>query len=249
MREVTARGIIWQIQPYQDTDALVTILSEEEGKLCVLAKGLRGIKSKRKGTIQPFSVLEFSHTIPKNQQGLPKLTKTTFQSSLKNTDPIVLAQLSLLAEVCGKFLENGHAVAGVFELWEQILRIDYKKPRQEVCAFLIRFFSLLGMFPDFRKCTESGEKFSEGRRIIWQGGNGIFQVPEDFEIISSEQKPVSFVQLKSLYFFQHARPEQFVLLSLTEQQEQELYDLVFEEIRTFRDISFKAKGVFENLIG
>lgn len=246
MRESSSRGIIWQIKPYQETDALVTLLSETEGKLRLLAKGLRGKTGKRKGTVQPFSCLIFSRTIPKAPHGLPRLTRTEFETSPEVTDPLIFAELSLLAEVSDRFLEIGQHVPGIFELWRQFLAIELRKPYEEVCGFLVQFFSKFGLFPDFQKCSACGQKFSEQKEIMWEDGKGIFCCRKS-EIESPTHKELSFAELKSLFFFQHSVPENFSKLILTPKQSKNLLNIIFQEIAVFSEKSFIAKEVFSNL--
>ncbi|MBI5414890.1 DNA repair protein RecO [Candidatus Peregrinibacteria bacterium] len=249
MREISHRGIVWSLKPYKEKDALITILTEEEGKIRLIAKGLRGAKSTRKGAIQLFSCIRFTRTTPKGHQGISTLLRSELEFSLKNSDPVVLTELVLLGEICGRFLVDGLVIPGVFSLWRDLLEIQFQKPREEICGFLVQFFTKLGFFPEFQKCSRCSQKFSEEKQIVWVNKEGIFCCPHDpHEMHNSLQKKMTFAQLKSLYFFQNTIPRNFSLLHPSLTESKALLRLIFSEISAFSDKPFASKKVLEEVI-
>lgn len=248
-REVCSRGIIWQIRPYGEKDSILTFFSAEEGKISLLAKGLRGEKSKRKGTIRPFALIDCAHTIPKGQNGMAQLTRSDFLFAPNIDDPVVFAELSFLAEVSDRFLESRQAVPAIFDLWEKFLRIPFEKPREEICGFLIHFFEKLGLLTDLQKCGKCGEKLSAEKNIVWKDGESLSCCEKkDFTEISPAHKHLSFEELKSLYFYQQVSPELFSRLALPSEMSLNLINLLFQEIRYHSEKPFITKRVFEALL-
>jgi DNA repair protein RecO (recombination protein O) len=248
MQEIHDRGIIWNIQPFQERDALLTMITKEHGKLNILAKGIRSQKSRQSGVLQPFSCVAFSRTKPKMEKSLSRLLRSELRYKIAIHDPIVFSQLSLLSEVCRRFCAEGHSIPSVFELWEEFLQIKFQKPLNEICGFLVQFFTKLGLFPNFQKCTKSGIKFSEHHSIIWEDCSGVFCNEYGSKINSMTQKTLSFSQLKSLFFFQHTRPQYFSRLSFSVNEAQKLMNIIFLEIRSLSEKPFTAKQVFDDIV-
>jgi len=60
MKQLTARAIILTRTDYSEADRILTVLTPEYGKLRVLARGVRKVKSKLAGGIELFSVSEIT---------------------------------------------------------------------------------------------------------------------------------------------------------------------------------------------
>lgn len=60
MKPATTTGIVLARVSYQEADRILTVLSPNEGKLRLMAKGVRKIKSKMAGGVELFSVSELS---------------------------------------------------------------------------------------------------------------------------------------------------------------------------------------------
>ncbi len=244
MRENSIRGIIWSVKPYQEKDALVTLLSREEGKMTLLAKGLRKEGSRRSGVIQPFSIIESTHTVPKHEGSLPILLTVECIGSCKSFEPLILAEYSLLAEISQRFLLDRHAVPGVFELWESFLMSERKKIREEIIGFLVQFFSRIGIFPDFRKCGTCGETFSKEKSLSWVPGGGVNCCgTSDFSAI-----PLSFTELKCFHFYRNSRIEDHSRLRLSPKDSLKLFLIIFRAIHAYSEKPFAARAVFEEII-
>lgn len=60
MNQLTTKGIILGRINYGEADRILTVLSSEEGKIRLMARGVRKAKSKLAGSIELFSVSNFS---------------------------------------------------------------------------------------------------------------------------------------------------------------------------------------------
>lgn len=61
MNQLQTRAIILSRTDYGEADRIVTVLTPEQGKLSLMARGVRRIKSKLAGGIELFSVTEISY--------------------------------------------------------------------------------------------------------------------------------------------------------------------------------------------
>lgn len=60
MRQLVTRAIILGRTDYREADRILTLLTPDYGKLCLIAKGVRRVKSKLAGGIELFSVSEIT---------------------------------------------------------------------------------------------------------------------------------------------------------------------------------------------
>jgi DNA repair protein RecO (recombination protein O) len=60
MNQLTTKGIILGRLNYGEADRILTVLSQDQGKLRLMAKGVRKAKSKLAGSVELFSVSSFS---------------------------------------------------------------------------------------------------------------------------------------------------------------------------------------------
>src|SRR4051812_28556736 len=69
MRQILTRGIVLSRTDYGEADRIVSVLTPDQGKLRLMAKGVRKVKSKLAGGIELFSVSELSFIPGKNDIG------------------------------------------------------------------------------------------------------------------------------------------------------------------------------------
>ncbi|EKE06101.1 MAG: hypothetical protein ACD_19C00079G0006 [uncultured bacterium] len=60
MRSYSSEGIVLSRKNYGEADRVLVILSKDYGKISLLAKGIRKIKSKKRGHLEIFSKIKFS---------------------------------------------------------------------------------------------------------------------------------------------------------------------------------------------
>ncbi len=74
--EVVAKGIVLTSKPYKESDALVTVYFKEYGKMTLIARGVKKIKSKNASALMPLTYSEITF-IPR--VGLSTLVKASSQ--------------------------------------------------------------------------------------------------------------------------------------------------------------------------
>lgn len=62
LRTYSSEGVILSRKNYNEADRILVIFSKHFGKLTLLAKGIRKIKSKKRGHLEIFSKIKFSAT-------------------------------------------------------------------------------------------------------------------------------------------------------------------------------------------
>lgn len=92
MNQVVASGIVLRRTNYGEADRIITVLTLNEGKIRLMAKGVRRIKSKLAGGIELFSISDLTY-IP-GRSDLHRLVssrlKTNFSNIVTNLDRTML---------------------------------------------------------------------------------------------------------------------------------------------------------------
>ncbi len=69
MRQIVTRGIVLSRTDFGEADRILTILTPDHGKLRLVAKGVRRIKSKLAGGIELFSISDLNYIVGKRDLG------------------------------------------------------------------------------------------------------------------------------------------------------------------------------------
>lgn len=76
MNQLTTEGIILQRTDYGEADRILVMLTPDSGKVHLLAKGVRKVKSKLAGGIELFSVSHVTYIKSRKEHGLGTLVST-----------------------------------------------------------------------------------------------------------------------------------------------------------------------------
>jgi len=86
MNQLLTTGIILRRTDYGEADRIISLLTPQHGKLSLVAKGVRKVKSKLAGGIELFSVSQLSYLQPRTGSGLGTLVSARLE---KHYDRIV----------------------------------------------------------------------------------------------------------------------------------------------------------------
>lgn len=201
-------AIVLRRTNYGEADRVVTLLTKDYGKITVIAKGVRKIKSRLAGGIEPFSISEVS--INNSRGKLDILTGARliryyglFVSDLNkvNTAYDALKQINKLIE------ENTNDEAGYYVLVTQLFDALESDTSATIIRlwWLIKLSELTGHKIQQLK-TVKGEDFTEDRSYAFDIENGGFIFAETgnlkahhikFLKISQSHKPVLLCRIKN----------------------------------------------------
>ena len=105
-RTFTAVGLVLKRVKVGETDVIVTLLTQERGKLVCRAKGVRTLKSTKRSALQPGNVVRF-HWI--ETKSMPLLTQALMEEdcAVMESTLVRMRQISQLLELCERlFIEN-----------------------------------------------------------------------------------------------------------------------------------------------
>lgn len=163
METVFDRAIILNRKSFGEADVMLTVLTENHGKLRVLAKGARRPSSRLVGHTELFSVIYGQINL---RSRIPILSQVTVEHSVRGLaeDAATLQRIAVLAETTDKALEEGEAHETIFRLLVDGslgLRDTDMRPALFV-GLLIRLLGLLGYAPDMGSCVVCRQALRSG---------------------------------------------------------------------------------------
>lgn len=228
MKQLVTEGIVLTRLNYGEADRIITVLTPEQGKIRLLAKGVRKIKSKMAGGIELLSVNNLTYIVGKGDLGtlISSRLVTNFGQIVTNVDRTMYAY-EVLKRV-NKITEDS-AEAEYFNLLAETLRainqmdleLDYVR-----LWFNLQLLKLGGHSPNLQ-FDDQGQKLTLGQSYnfafedmtfskfvtgpynaghirLLRLGLGLL-TPLDFRNLTGADKLLpSLVQLSSLMVKQHS---------------------------------------------
>ena len=159
-------GIVIRQQPVAEADVIVSMVSAEDGRVDVLARGARKSTKRFAGGIALFS--ELSAVIEQGRGHLPTLVESSLnQGFLQMTaqyGQLALASYAAALAACAS--QPSHADPGLYTWLRASLAVceaasdhELRTPR---LAVEVGFLQALGVFPDLQTCGECGQDTAAG---------------------------------------------------------------------------------------
>lgn len=155
-RSYSSEGIVIQKNNSKESDRMFTILSQKYGKQRFLARGVRKIKSRKRGHLEVFSHIKFSASMV---PGLDILTEVEsindYPQIRKNLHKMSLA--FYFCEVTNKILREGERHENVFELLKTYLkRLEKETKLKDLRLLFIHDLLInLGFWSEDKKLLEA----------------------------------------------------------------------------------------------
>lgn len=152
----TSEGIVLSRKNYSEADRILVCYSKHFGKLTLLAKGIRKIKSKKRGHLEIFSKVKFSAVKGK---GMDIITETEtindFAGVRSNLNKISLAYY--FCEVVNKITHEDGNASSVYILLSNVLEnleveTELKKLRLK---FIYDLLIEMGYWPEDKRMTDA----------------------------------------------------------------------------------------------
>lgn len=170
--DTIVKGIVLKTKDYKENDKLLTILTLEEGKIVVRAKGVKKATSKMKAFCQVFCFGEFE--LVRNKpffilSGVKSIDN--FYNVTSDYDKFALS--SLIPLVCDKICVENEIYSGVFVSAVKalnLINIDAVDPKLAVTKFLLDTLYYEGFEFNFSCCNSCGNPLKEKTFIDLDSG-------------------------------------------------------------------------------
>ncbi len=160
MQVFSTTGILLKRIDYGEHDRIITFLSDDRGKISVIAKSARKSNRRFGGTLEPFCL---SRLVCKNGRGnLPVLEESTLEQpfSSARSDIQKLSYASYWAELLVSWLEENHPQNDLYHLFLFALE-NLEENQMSPCVlhllFQIKFMEISGFFPNLNECCQCGK--------------------------------------------------------------------------------------------
>jgi len=155
MALIKTEAIVIKVSDYSESTRLVTLFSPEHGRIRVLAKGVRRIRSHDRGSLEPFSRVQVTLHL-KDPASLGTLRESSLLSTSSRLrddyDRWLLA--SLVLEVIDRATLPGEDLEGLFQIIASYLdeMNTTARPAETTLAALAAMLEWLGFAPEFERC-------------------------------------------------------------------------------------------------
>jgi len=157
MRVELQPAFILHSRPFSDSSLIVDCLTQDHGRLSLLAKGARSQKSRQRQLLQPFNSLSISW---QGKSDLKTLTHAEIMGGYP-TDPLqghFLYSAFYINELLVRLLPEKDFCGGIYQLYHQLLKSLYANEHLEsqLRNFELRLLQELGYGVQFDRDIRSG---------------------------------------------------------------------------------------------
>jgi len=152
-KSLKTEGVVIKRRKFSEADKILTIFTPDLGKITAISKGVRKIKSKMAGSLEPFNVVNLNlyhgqtfFTITGAQ-----VTKS-FENIAKNLQKT--SKAFYLGELIDKFFEEQEKARGGFEIFLEALRyLDKNDDELVIRIFELKIIEESGFKPEIYHCV------------------------------------------------------------------------------------------------
>ncbi len=170
------KAIILKREPFRECDARITLYSRERGKLELIARGAKKIRSKMAGHLEPITLASIMAVRGKIYDYVGGVASEKCFSGVKGS----LEKSGVAGEAIHAFnrhVKKEERDEKVFNLLLDFLNVinDSRKDngRALLHIFSFRLLSILGYRPELKSCVVCGEKIMPGNNIFSPARGGI----------------------------------------------------------------------------
>ena len=172
MNQKVTSGVVLRRVNYQEADRILTVLTPDEGKITLIAKGSRRAKSKLAGGIELFSVSDI--TFINGRSDIGTLISSRLSKNFSNITLDIdrtMASYEMLKQI-DKITEQASEPEYFDLLVHSLEGINNQQLSMQMCElwFLCRLLQLTGHMPNLMT-DESGSKLDENKSYNFDYGN------------------------------------------------------------------------------
>ena len=140
------RAIVLRRSNYKEADRLITLFTEEKGKITAIAKGIRKITSKKRGHMELFNLVDMQAVDHKGWYILTQAQSQKTYSKIK-TDLKTTSYGYYICEIFEKLIPEEEPSGILFKLLAKTLEYMDKSPSLTLLnAFNLKLLKILGFY-------------------------------------------------------------------------------------------------------
>jgi len=195
------KGIVLKAHDYQDDDKLLSILTLEEGKITVRAKGVKKTKSKLKAFCQPFCFADFELARSKGSgfvlTGVNEIENFFSLSSSLEKFNFAFAVIEIADKIC----QENEVYPQIFvEILKCLKQISYTDTNTATCLikFVLNVLNFEGVNLNLSRCNNCKSPLISNVFLDLSTGEVLCQVCKNFSSIEIEKSVFSALKMISM---------------------------------------------------
>lgn len=224
-RSYRAQAIVLKHREYDEADRILTLYTLEHGKLQAIAKGVRKVKSRKAGHLEPFTLVLLQLAKGRTWEVIAQAeAQKTFQNI--RDDLTLTAQAAYLVELIDRFsYEEGPNRALFQTLADGLQRLNEGfAPETVVHYFELRLLENIGFRPELNRCLACDAKIQPEPQYYSPKLGGVL-CPKCFSADLTAWR-VSLNTLKYLRYFQRSPWSKIKNRVIPPEIEQEIKNLI-----------------------
>jgi len=171
-RQVSVEAVVLRHTEFGEADRLIVLFSKHNGKIRAIAKGIRKIKSRKAGHLEPFTRSKMLLARGRDLWIITQAESIAAHLSIRD-DLLLTAYGSYILELVDRFVVEETENPEIYTLLcETLSRIENKhNPEIVIRFFEFHLLDLLGYRPELHKCVNCRKDvFPEDQYISYQDG-------------------------------------------------------------------------------
>lgn len=172
MQTVKDKAIILRRKPMGEADLMLTLYTEKNGKVRVIAKGARKITSKLLGYTELFTLISCQINF---RSSIPIISQISHEKLFDGVglNKELYSHLHIVAELVDRGCEDHETNATLFYVLEESMnRLVQSDHPLVVPSILLRVSTILGFAPQLTLCAYCGEPIETPEAIGWSNLHG-----------------------------------------------------------------------------
>lgn len=171
----TTAALLMRAVDYRDTDRILTLFTQDLGKLSAIARGARSSRRRFAGALEPYAIIRVEVTPSRGelwtlgsasiQQGFAGILRDLGRME------VAAAALQLLREAQAARMPDSELFLATVQ-YLTLVDVAGDPSRSALLAFVLRALARLGVAPRLDACGRSGEPVPEGRAAYFDPALG-----------------------------------------------------------------------------
>jgi DNA repair protein RecO (recombination protein O) len=202
-RTLRVEAVVLRHMEMGEADRLLTVFSREQGKLRCIAKGVRKIRSRKAGHLQPFSMVKLMLA---RGRDLWIITQAELIDAFQplQADLTLVGYASYVIELVDRFTFDEDANPSLYRLMTQTLKrlTEAEHPEMVLRYYDIRLLDLMGFRPQLFHCISCEKEIVAEDQYFSASLGGVLCPHCGYE--RSHARGISLVTLKYMRHFQRS---------------------------------------------
>lgn len=171
----TSAALLMRAVDYRDTDRILTLFTQDLGKLSAIARGARGSRRRFAGALEPYAIIRVELTPGRGELWTlgSAIVQQAFGGILSDLGrmEVAAAALLLLREAQAARVPDSELFLATVQ-YLTLVDVAGDPTRSGLLAFVLRALSRLGLSPRMDACGRSGAPVPDGRAAYFDPALG-----------------------------------------------------------------------------